>query len=229
LLKQRIPLAKQQASAMLLPWTSGGAAAPSGLALCGVLLAVPALRTLLPPGIFTLRGVLPGAIAAKTLLAFAFFTADSFLPLVFIDLHGTSAAFAGWVLTVGSLTWSTGALAQGQLADRVSAGTWIALGAAVLFVGLATCAVTLRPDASLAFAFGGWGLAGFAMGLAYNATSALAMSATRPGEEGRTSAWRMRSASAWRRASAGCGSRSENGEVSRSEARSPGCGRWRSP
>ena len=56
-------------------------------------------------------------------------------------------------------------------------------------MGLAVSAIPLRADASLVFAFVGWGLAGVAMGLAYNASAALAMSATPPGGEGQTSSW----------------------------------------
>ena len=174
---------------LLLASTNTGA--PGGfIALAGVAavaLALPALKRLLPEGTLLARRGLPAAIATKTLFAFAFFAADSFLPLAVTQVHQRSVAFAGLVLTVGALSWTAGAFLQARYASRIGSGVQTAVGAGLLFTGLVLTMGALTPAAPLAVVFVGWTVAGLGMGIGYNTANAAAMSATRAGREGATS------------------------------------------
>ena len=153
----------------------------------GGALALPALRALLPAGTLRAARGLPAAVATKTLFVFAFFAPDSFLPLALVDVHGTSTAFAGLLLTTGSLSWTAGALLQARASQRISAGALAWVGAALLLLGLALSAGALTPAAPIALAFAGWTLAGLGMGVGDNTANATAMAVTRAGHEGATS------------------------------------------
>lgn len=154
--------------------------------LVGIGLAGPALVRLLPEGTLRAAPGLPASIAAKTLLLFAFFAADSFLPLAIVDVCARSAAFAGLVLTVGSLSWTAGAFLQARFSGKPAA-LQVGLAAALILTGLLLVLGMLAPGARVELAFGGWTLAGLGMGIGYNAANATAMSAAAPGREGATS------------------------------------------
>jgi MFS family permease len=176
-------------AAGLLLAAHADAASPAVIAggAAGIALALPALRALLPAGTLRAARGLPAAVATKTLFVFAFFAADSFLPLALVDVHGTSAAFAGLLLTTGALSWTTGALIQARAAQRAAAPTLAGIGAALLLLGLAMSAGALAESAPIALAFAGWMLAGLGMGVGDNTANATAMALTPEGREGATS------------------------------------------
>lgn len=150
----------------------------------GVLLMVPALGVLLPPG--TLRAVsgLPAVVATRAMLTWGFFGADAFIPLAITNVRGRGTFLAGLALTTSSLAWSTTAWVQSRLAHRLSPRTLVRAGVALIGLGLAITALVLDTAAPIATAFVGWAIAGAGMGFAYNTTSVAALDEAPPGREG---------------------------------------------
>src|SRR2546423_11623023 len=87
----------------------------------GLVLGVPALRNLLPPGTFRASGALPAAVLSRGLLTFAFFAPDVFVPLTVTTIRGESVVLSGLALTAGPVAWATGAWVPGSTRFRVGA------------------------------------------------------------------------------------------------------------
>ena len=138
----------------------------SGTAL-GVGLTVAGLRRLLPRALRTLRTGVGTAAALKLLLAAGFFGVHYFLPVALTDVQGLSAAVAGLILTVGSATWTVGAVISTRFLDRLGPRLVALSGCGFLLVGTAAMYLILDPDLPAAVAFPLWAVAAIGMGLAF--------------------------------------------------------------
>jgi MFS family permease len=162
------------------------------LAAAGLLLAVPALRRLMPAGTLRVARGLPSGIAVRGLLAVAFLGCDAFLPLALVQLRGFSSAQAGLVISSASLSWSLGSFAQAHR-DRRDGGTGrprrLIAGLVVLLAGIgATAAGALVDGVPTAVAVAGWAVAGFGIGIGYPSIGAIVLSEAPEGGEGGVSA-----------------------------------------
>lgn len=162
------------------------------LAAAGLALALPAFRSLMPPGTLRAARGLPSGILVRGLLAVAFLGCDAFLPLALTELRGFSVAQAGLVISVASLSWSCGSFLQARL-DRLDGGTGrprrLLAGLAVLLCGIAaTTACVVDDGIPVAVAIAGWAVAGFGIGIGYPSVGALVLSEASGGEEGSVSA-----------------------------------------
>jgi len=157
-------------------------------AIAGIAIALPATRTLLPPGTLVLRRGLPAAIALMGTLGFSFFGAEAFLPLSLSDVRGQPAAVAGLPLTAGTLAWTLGAWLQAREASRRSRRVLIAAGLALLIAGIAGIALVLLPATPLLVAAIAWGLAGLGMGVAYSTAAVVILESAPPERAGEASA-----------------------------------------
>jgi MFS family permease len=158
-----------------LSWASqhvGGTAA--AVAAAALVVLVPALRRLLPRGVFGFRRGVPAIVAARGLLASVFFTVNAYLPLMLVETHGWSLAAAGLPLIVGSLGWSAASGWQGRHPD-LDRSRLLRLG--FCGVGLGTAGMLLVapswgvPWAAAPF----WLVAGIGMGLGYSSLSYLVL------------------------------------------------------
>src|SRR6266545_5100440 len=72
-----------------------------GLALVagGLLLGIPAFRSLVAPGTLRARGRLPAAVLIRGISTFAFFAVDAYISLALVAWRGTTPAQAGLALT----------------------------------------------------------------------------------------------------------------------------------
>jgi MFS family permease len=167
-----------------LSWASqqAGVAAVT-VAAAAVLLLVPALRRLLPRGVFTAARGIPAVVAGRGLLAGVFFAANAYLPLMLHGTHGWSLAAAGVPLIVGSLGWSAAAAWQGRHPDLSRARL---LRAGFCGVGLGTAGLLLvapawgSPWAAAPF----WLVAGIGMGLGFSSLSYLLLQQSAAGSVG---------------------------------------------
>jgi MFS family permease len=161
-----------------------------GLALvaAGSLVAVPALRQLLPAGTLAGRPGLPAAVATMGLLNFAFFGTEAFVPLAIADVRSAGLMLTGLSLTAAALTWTTGAWIQVRLARRVAPSVVIVAGLAILGGGIAGAMALLSTHVPPWSAVVAWGVAGLGMGLAFTTCSAAILAATPAGQEGAASA-----------------------------------------
>lgn len=156
------------------------AAAVAGLAL---VLLVPAVPRLLPPGVFRAARGIPTVVVARGLLAGVFFTVNSYLPLMLNGTHGWSLAAAGIPLIVGSLGWSASAAWQGRRPE-LSRPRLLRVGFALLAVGTAGL-VLVAPVWGVAWlALPFWALAGVGMGLGFSSVSYLLLQQSAAAEVG---------------------------------------------
>lgn len=162
------------------------------VAAAGVLLAVPALRRVLPEGTLAAREGLPATVASKGVLAAAYFYTETYLVLALNEVSGYAATTAGLVVSAGALSWTAGTWTQERL-DKRSAGrgrrSRALFGASLLTVGASALAavVVATGGLPLAVALVGWVLSGLGMGLANTASLSLAFAHAPAGGEGTVS------------------------------------------
>jgi MFS family permease len=158
------------------------------LALPGFVLGARAFVRLVPTGTLRIRTGLPAAIAVRGILTFAFFGADAYVSLALTDVRDKSTSFAAIALTVGTLTWTTGAWVQARLIGRHGPRPFVMTG--FLFVATANVLLTLTLLDSFPASTGiiAWAVAGLGMGLAYAPLSLTVLAAAPAGQEGSATA-----------------------------------------
>ena len=164
-----------------------------GLAVVGLAIAGPAMRSLLPPGTLRARAGLPAVIATRAMFVSAFFTGDAFLILALTDLGGYRASIAGLVISSASIAWTSGSWLQVRIDRRAGAGsrhTRVRWGVALISIGMTLLTVTtaLGGAPPLGAAIAAWVVAGLGIGLAHSTVSTMAFAHAPAGEEGAISA-----------------------------------------
>ena len=153
------------------------------LCVGGVVVALPALRRLLPAGTMTAAVGLSAVIACRTLATAAFLGVDSFVPLAAHEIHGASALLQGFLIVGAAISWT-----GGQWWRARHPGTSTASATRVGFLFLALGAIITWPVVfegwPLWATFLTWCVGGLGMGLLFNPTSLAAMSYARSGQEG---------------------------------------------
>ncbi|QYH35792.1 MFS transporter [Salinibacterium sp. M195] len=158
------------------------------LALGAFVIAVIALRPLLPAGSLVLRRGLPTTIVLRGVFAAAFFSTEVYLPYLLNERYGLPAWAAGLILTVGAVSWAIGSALQGRLPDTVSHSQVVVIGAVLLSIGLATQFITAFFMLSLWVAAAGWLVAGAGMGITFPRLSTLVLSHSSTRDQGFNSA-----------------------------------------
>ena len=162
------------------------------LAVAGGLLLGACVTRLLPPGSLRLGRGLPTIVVMRGVLAGAFFSAEAFIPLMLIEQRGLATTVAGASLTGAALTWSLGSWYQGRPGLQVPRPVLVALGSALVAVGIVVVAGALLPVVPPWLAAGvvgtGWLVAGLGMGLGVTSLSVLLLEASPAAEQGANSA-----------------------------------------
>ncbi|MEL0626467.1 MFS transporter [Salinibacterium amurskyense] len=158
------------------------------LAIAALVIAIIALRPLLPEGSLTLRRGLPTTIVLRGVFAAAFFSTEVYLPYLLNERYGLPAWAAGLILTVGAVSWATGSALQGRLPESVSHSHVVVVGSLLLSVGIATQFVTAYFMLSLWIAAAGWLIAGAGMGITFPRLSTLVLSHSSSRDQGFNSA-----------------------------------------
>jgi MFS family permease len=162
------------------------------VAAVGVLILLPAFRSLTPAGTLQARPALPAAVLTRGVLTFAFFSAEAFVSLAMTSARGTSTQFAGVVLASASLWWTAGSWLQARYSDAWGATRLVRLGGATLVVGTVTMLAALSDSVPVGVWLIGGALAGLGMGTAYSPLAVVTLGEAEPGHEGAaTSALQM--------------------------------------
>ncbi|PYE53491.1 MFS transporter [Deinococcus yavapaiensis] len=161
------------------------------LGVAGIAIAVPALRALFPRGQWRLAGPLEAGFATRFVLTFSFFGAEAFVPLGLTNLRDLSTTSAGLVLTASALTWSTTSIMHSRFDERTRGryrSVVSRIGVSFVAASIALMAfVIVVPSVPLAFAWLGWALGGFGMGLAFQSHTLVVMKSAPDGQEGQVS------------------------------------------
>ena len=154
--------------------------------ITGVVVAIPSLRRLLPPGFFSARRGIAAVLSCRVLATAAFLGVDSFVPLAADRVHGATPLVQGLVITGAALTWTLG---QALMARRpqVDPRRAVALGFVLLIIGTVLVIPVLWSGWPLWATFLSWPVGGLGMGILFNPTSVAAMSYAEGGSEGTVS------------------------------------------
>ena len=140
-----------------------------------VVVAIVAVRPLVPRGTLTARRGLPSVILTRGIIAAAFFGAEVYLPYLLIDHYDFSATLAGLALTLAALAWASASWLQGRLGTRLTHPASIRIGSSVVVAAIALVFSTALWGLSPAIAIVGWGIGGGGMGLMYPRTSVMTL------------------------------------------------------
>lgn len=154
------------------------------LAVVAVVVALVAVRPLVPRGALRARRGLPTVVLSRGLIAAAFFGAEVYLPYFLIDRYSFDPSLAGLALTGGALSWAAASWLQGRLGDRLRDVASVRIGALLVLLAtlgaLATALWGLPPVVAMA----GWVLGGGGMGLMYPRLSTMTLARSTPDNQG---------------------------------------------
>ncbi|NUT70284.1 MFS transporter [Pseudarthrobacter sp. C4D7] len=162
----------------------GFPAATALLAGAAVVLALVAVRPLVPSGTLAARRGLPSVILARGLASAAFFGAEVYLPYLLIAQYAFPPTLAGLTLTGGALAWAGAAAVQGRLGTRLPHGRAVQSGALMVLAAITLALATTALHWPAATAIGGWVLAGGGMGLLYPRLSVMTLALSAKEDEG---------------------------------------------
>jgi predicted MFS family arabinose efflux permease len=148
--------------------------------VAAVIVALLAVRPLLPKGTISARRGLPSVIVLRGLIGAAFFGAEVYLPYLLLSEYDFSPTLAGLALTVGALSWAGASWLQGRMTQQLSHVMSTTIGSSLVLVAIGMAFATAQFHLSPAIAIVGWVLGGGGMGLMYPRISVmtLAMSTT---------------------------------------------------
>lgn len=157
--------------------------------LAGAALSVWTIPQLLPRGTFRSRPGMPSAVLARLSAMAALIGLEVMIPLVIQRVHGWDEASAGWWVTVGSLAWAAGSLAQARVHDPARRRSLPVIGGALMAGGSLPLGMILVSASPLWIALIGWLAMGLGIGLLHAPLSVLALEATPERKHGRVSSW----------------------------------------
>jgi MFS family permease len=163
---------------------AGVPAAPALLAGAAVVIALVAVRPLVPRGTLLARRGLPSVILTRGLSAAAFFGAEVYLPYLLIDQYRFPPTFAGLALTGGAVAWAGAAAIQGRLGARLPHRTAVRIGAVLVLGAIMLTLATAALHWPAAVVIAGWIFAGGGMGLLYPRLSVITLAMSTKEDEG---------------------------------------------
>jgi predicted MFS family arabinose efflux permease len=158
------------------------------LVAAGLAIGLVPLRGLLPPGTLTARRGLPVAVLSRALLTFAFFGADTYVPLAITSVRGQSTVVASIAVTAATLSWTAASWVQERKAADWPGRRLIRTGFLIVAAGIACEVAALSPAVPVAVGVAGWAVGGFGIGLAYSPISLIVLGEAHSGQEGAASA-----------------------------------------
>ena len=163
---------------------AGMPAAPALLAAAAVVIALAAVRPLVPRGTLLARRGLPSVILTRGLASAAFFGAEVYLPYLLIEEYRFPPTFAGLALTGGALSWAAAAAVQGRLGARLQNRAAVRIGSALVLGAIILALATSALHWPAAVTIAGWLFAGGGMGLLYPRLSVMTLALSTKENEG---------------------------------------------
>jgi MFS family permease len=154
------------------------------VAVAAVVVALLAVRPLLPRGTLTARRGLTSVILIRGLAAAAFFGAEVYLPYLLVERYDFSPTFAGLSLTGGAVSWAVGSTVQGRLGSRLDNRRAVRTGAGLVLGAIVLVLVTTLLNWPAAVAIIAWVFAGGGMGVMYARLSVMTLALSSKGEQG---------------------------------------------
>lgn len=153
-----------------------------------LIVVLVALRRLVPAGMLRAGRGLPSVILMRGILAGAFFGAEVYIPLYFVEEHAFTPVWAGVGLTVGAITWAAASDLQGRLWRGWADIRMAKLSGSLLAVSLAVVVVAAGLHLHPAVLMVAWASAAGGMGLIFPRLSVLTLRYSTPADQGANSA-----------------------------------------
>jgi predicted MFS family arabinose efflux permease len=171
------------------PFVLLGVAIPAWVvAVAGAVIALPAIRSLTPPGTLVAARGMPAAVLLRGVLTFMFFGVDAYISLVLVTWRGQSLTEAGITLTAATLAWTAGSWIQARYSRRWAPERFVRAGFVIVVVGLTSFMSVLSPDVPVWVALPTFAIAGIGMGLAYSPLALIVLRDAHGAEQGSASA-----------------------------------------
>jgi MFS family permease len=155
----------------------------------GLVLAIPPIRRLLPPGTLGARPGRGSAVAVLGLISIAFFGVEAFVPLAVSSIRDAGTLAGGLALAAAAVTWAAGSWVQARLTGRVSRRLLTGVGIVMICIGIGVqAAIPLSALLPVWVAAAAWGVSGFGMGISYSLATLATIETAETGEEGAASA-----------------------------------------
>ncbi|WP_226082476.1 MFS transporter [Mycetocola spongiae] len=158
------------------------------ISLGALIVALIAVRPLLPRGTLGLRRGLPGVIRMRGIIAAAFFGAEIYIPYLLVTDYDFSPTAAGLAITGSAISWALGSAAQGRFADRISNAAATRFGSWMTLLAILTLGVTALLHLSPVVVIVAWTFAGAGLGTLYPRLSVLTLSHSTEKDQGFNSA-----------------------------------------
>ena len=158
------------------------------LAAGAVVIALIAVRPLVPRGTLRARRGLPSVILVRGLVAGAFFGTQVYVPYLLTDRYALTPTLAGLALTGGALAWSAASTVQGRMGARLSNVVALRVGTVLVLIGIALVLATAALGWDALVIVAAWVVAGSGMGLMSPRSSVLTLSLSTPANQGFNSA-----------------------------------------
>ena len=160
-----------------LPWAAL-------VAIGTAVVALVALRGVVPPGTLRAAPGLPSVVATRGLVSGAFLGAEVYLPYLLTERYAFSPTTAGIALTFAGVAWAGTSWFQGRLGDRLPHRTAVVVGSVLVAVAVAGVVAVAAAHLPPAVAIASWTLAGAGMGLVYTRLTVLVLAYSTPGNQG---------------------------------------------
>jgi MFS family permease len=154
-------------------------------AAVALVVAVAAVRPLLPTRTLLVGRGLPSVVALRGAIAATFFATEIYLPYLLQEHYDLPAWLSGATLTVGALGWAGASQVQARLGARLGHHAALRLGAVLLLAGIASELVAAALQLSPWLIGAAWVLAGAGMGLMFPRIGSLVLAASTEREQGR--------------------------------------------
>ncbi|YCK82611.1 MFS transporter [Arthrobacter sp. D3-18] len=158
------------------------------IAVVALVIALVAVKPLVPRGTLTARRGLPSVILVRGLASAAFFGAEVYLPYLLTERYAFTPTFAGLTLTGAALAWAGASAIQGRLGARLADDLAVKIGALLVLIAVISTLVTAALSLPAAVAIVGWILAGGGMGLMYPRLSVMTLALSTEDNQGFNSA-----------------------------------------
>ncbi|WP_160149030.1 MFS transporter [Arcanobacterium ihumii] len=145
------------------------------------------IRPLLPTGTLSGQRGLPASIFFRGLINGTYITVELFLPLMLKEIHHFSPTSAGFVMTVGSITWAAGSWWQGRVHNPQVRNRLPLVGAVLQLVGMLLTILGVFPSLPGEVVFIGWLIASTGLGISYPAMTVHSLALTPQKLHGKTS------------------------------------------
>lgn len=149
-----------------------------------VMIAVAAVRPLMPPHTLLAGRGLPSVIGTRGLMSAGFFCGQAYIVFVLQERWGLSAGEAGIALTVVGLVWASASQVQARLRERLTSARAMQIGSGLLLGAAVVLWLAVRLDLPALVAGGAFVVAGAGMGLGFTRTGVAMLAASSDRDRG---------------------------------------------